>query len=58
VRRVKRSKPKSAPGQDGLFDVWRTHTAFITSEFEMVALVGPSVPIEPPSRSVRESYLG
>jgi hypothetical protein len=37
VRRVKRLNPKTAPGQDGLFDVWRHHAVFVTSEFEMLA---------------------
>jgi hypothetical protein len=36
VRRVKRRNPNTAPGQDGLFDVWRYHAVFVTSEFEMV----------------------
>jgi hypothetical protein len=36
VRRVKRLNPKTAPGQDGLFDVWRYHAVFATSNFEMV----------------------
>ena len=35
VRRVKRLNPK-APGQDGLFDVWRHHAVFVTSAFEML----------------------
>jgi phage gp16-like protein len=35
VRRVKRLTPKTAHGQDGLFDVWRYHAVFITSNFEM-----------------------
>jgi DDE family transposase len=34
VRRVKRLNPKTAPGQDGLFDVWRHHAVFLTSDFE------------------------
>jgi hypothetical protein len=34
VRRVKRLNPKTAPGQDGLFDVWRYHAVFVTSGFE------------------------
>ena len=34
VRRVKRLNP--TPGQDGLFDVWRHHAVFVTSDFEMV----------------------
>lgn len=34
VRRVKRLNP--APGQDGLFDVWRHHAVFITSGLEML----------------------
>jgi hypothetical protein len=36
VRRVKRLNPKTAPGQDGLFDVWRHHAVFVTSGFEML----------------------
>jgi len=35
VRRVKRLNPKTAHDQDGLFDVWRYHAVFITSNFEM-----------------------
>jgi hypothetical protein len=35
VRRVKRLNPK-APGQDGLFEVWRHHAVFVTSAFEML----------------------
>lgn len=35
VRRVKRLNPKAAPGQDGLFDLWRHHAVFITSPFQM-----------------------
>lgn len=36
VRRVKRLNPKNAPGQQGLFDVWRHHAVFVTSPFEML----------------------
>lgn len=36
VRRVKRLNPKTASGQDGLFDVWRYHAVFVTSDFEML----------------------
>ena len=36
VRRVKRLNPKNAPGQQGLFDVWRHHAVFVTSRFEML----------------------
>lgn len=36
VRRVKRLTPHTAPGQDTLFDVWRYHAVFVTSNFEMV----------------------
>jgi hypothetical protein len=36
VRRVKRLNPKTAPGQDGLFTVWRYHAVFLTSNFEML----------------------
>ena len=36
VRRVKRLNPKTAPGQDGLFDTWRHHAVFVTSSFEML----------------------
>lgn len=36
VRRVKRLNPKTAPGQDGLFDVWRHHAVFLTSRFQML----------------------
>jgi hypothetical protein len=36
VRRVKRLSPKTAPGQDGLFDVWRHHAVFVTSPFQML----------------------
>ncbi|MGH3783719.1 MAG: IS1380 family transposase, partial [Pseudonocardiaceae bacterium] len=34
VRRVKRLNPKTAPGQDELFNVWRHHAVFLTSAFE------------------------
>jgi Transposase DDE domain group 1 len=34
VRRVKRLNPKTAPGQDGLFDVWRYHAVFVTNDFQ------------------------
>jgi hypothetical protein len=34
VRRVKRLNP--TPGQAGLFDVWRHHAVFVTSDFEML----------------------
>lgn len=36
VRRVKRLHPANAPGQEGLFDVWRHHAVFVTSRFEML----------------------
>jgi hypothetical protein len=36
VRRVTRLNPQTAPGQDGLFDVWRHHAVFVTSGFEML----------------------
>ena len=36
ARRVKRLNPKTEPGQDGLFAVWRYHAVFVTSDFEMV----------------------
>jgi hypothetical protein len=36
VRRVKRLNPKTAPRQDGLFDVWRHHAVFVTSQVEML----------------------
>jgi hypothetical protein len=36
VRRVKRCNPQTKPGQDGLFDVWRYHAVFLTSNFEML----------------------
>jgi Transposase DDE domain group 1 len=35
VRRVKRLNPKAAPGQDGLFTLWRHHAVFVTSPFQM-----------------------
>ena len=35
VRRVKRLNPKAAPGQDGLFDLWRHHAVFVTNPFQM-----------------------
>lgn len=35
VRRVKRLNPTT--GQDGLFEVWRHHAVFVTSDFEMLA---------------------
>lgn len=34
VRRVKRLNPKTALGQDGLFEVWRYHAVFVTSDFQ------------------------
>jgi Transposase DDE domain group 1 len=36
VRRVKRLNPRSAAGQDELFDVWRYHAVFVTSHVEML----------------------
>jgi len=36
VRRVKRLNPQAAPGQDGLFDLWRHHAVFVTSPFQML----------------------
>jgi hypothetical protein len=36
VRRVKRKNPRTAPGQDGLFDLWRHHAVFVTSDFELL----------------------
>jgi Transposase DDE domain group 1 len=36
VRRVKRLNPKTQPGQDGLFEVWRHHAVFVTSGFQML----------------------
>lgn len=36
VRRVKRCNANTEPGQDGLFDVWRYHAVFVTSDFEML----------------------
>jgi hypothetical protein len=35
VRRVKRLNPTTAPGQDGLFDIWRHHAVFVTSRIEL-----------------------
>lgn len=40
VRRVRRLSPKAAPGQQGLFDVWRYHAVFVTSPFPMVQAEG------------------
>jgi hypothetical protein len=40
VRRVKRLNPKNAPGQDGLFDLWRHHAVFVTSPFQMLQAEG------------------
>jgi hypothetical protein len=34
VRRVKRLNPTTMPGQKGLFDVWRYHAVFVTSDIE------------------------
>jgi hypothetical protein len=34
VRRVKRLNPKTAPRQDGLFDLWRHHAVFVTSNYQ------------------------
>jgi hypothetical protein len=36
VRRVKRLNPKAAAGQDGLFDMWRHHGVFVTSDITML----------------------
>jgi hypothetical protein len=36
VRRVKRRNPNTAAGQEGLFDVWRYHAVFVTSDWEML----------------------
>jgi hypothetical protein len=36
VRRVKRLNPRATAGQDGLFDVWRYHAVFLTSDVEML----------------------
>jgi hypothetical protein len=36
VRRVTRRNPNTAPGQEGLFDVWRYHAVFVTSDWEML----------------------
>jgi hypothetical protein len=36
MRRVKRLNPKAAPGQDGLFDLWRHHAVFVTSPVQML----------------------
>jgi hypothetical protein len=36
VGRVKRLNRTTAPGQDGLFDVWRYHAVFVTSPFPML----------------------
>jgi Transposase DDE domain group 1 len=36
VRRVRRLNSKAAPGQDGLFDIWRYHAVFVTSQIEML----------------------
>lgn len=36
VRRVTRLNPKATPGQDGLFDVWRYHAVFVTSDITML----------------------
>jgi hypothetical protein len=40
VRRVKRLNPNSAPGQGGLFEVWRHHAVFVTSPFPMLQAEG------------------
>jgi hypothetical protein len=40
VRRVKRLTPKAAAGQDGLFDVWRYHAVFVTSDIMMLQAEG------------------
>jgi hypothetical protein len=34
VRRVKRLNRTTAPGQDGLFEVWRYHAVFVTSDIQ------------------------
>ena len=36
ARRVKRLNLRAASDQDGLFDVWRYHAVFVTSDFEML----------------------
>ena len=36
VPRVKRLNPTTAPGQDGLFDIWPHHAVFVTSGFELL----------------------
>ncbi len=36
VRRVTRRNPNTAPGQQGLFDIWRYHAVFVTSDWEML----------------------
>lgn len=36
VRRVKRRNPTTAPGQDGLFEIWRHHAVFVTGGVEML----------------------
>lgn len=36
VRRVKHLNPKADAAQDGLFDVWRHHAVFVTSQVEML----------------------
>jgi hypothetical protein len=36
VRRVKRLNPQAAAGQDGLFEVWRYHAVFVTSDIAML----------------------
>lgn len=36
VRRVKRLNPKATAGQDGLFEVWRYHAVFATSDIMML----------------------
>jgi hypothetical protein len=41
VRRVKRLNPKAAPGQDGLFILWRHHAVFVTSPFHTLQAESP-----------------
>jgi hypothetical protein len=36
VRRVKRLNPEASTGQQGLFDLWRHHAVFVTSDIEML----------------------
>jgi hypothetical protein len=51
VRRVKRLNPKAAPGQDGLFDLWRHHAVFTHQPI-------PDAPSQVPAPRPRDHRAG